>query len=127
MVRPSKANEKVAFFGILLLLFIWGNSFLTGLDSYNLTKFIFGELPDEVRIAVRKTAHLVEFFALGLVLFRVFKHRFTAAAIGMNVAVIDEYIQIMIPGREGRLEDVLIDCVGVLLAVCLFSRRKYEN
>ena len=119
--------KKAACFCIILLLFIWGNSFLTGLDSYNLTKFIFGELTDEVRIAVRKTAHLVEFFALSLVLIRVFKHRLVAAAIGMNVAIIDEYIQTMIPGREGRLEDVLIDCVGFLLAVCLFSRRKNDD
>lgn len=112
---------------IAVLLFIWGNSVLSGIDSYKLTIAIFGELSLEERFFVRNLAHFVEFFALGFVMNLILRNPSIALFAGLAVAVIDEYIQLFSPGRTAELKDVLIDFIGVLVAVCLIQKRKTKG
>ncbi len=73
---------------------------------------------------VRKLAHVTEYFILSSLLcidFRltVGERTLLPMAIGLTVAVLDEGIQTQVPGRAGRLSDVLIDLAGVCIGVLL--------
>lgn len=71
---------------------------------------------------LRKCAHFVEFFMLGCLLIAttraftpyMFKHVFISLFIGLFVPVIDETIQIFMPGRSAQVNDILLDFSGVI-------------
>lgn len=77
---------------------------------------------------VRKTAHFVEYFALGTLLFFTIKSyvctinikMITAAVIGLVVASVDETIQLFSYGRSAQVSDVILDFMGVCTAVLIF-------
>lgn len=83
-----------------------------------------------VSVLVRKTAHILEFAALGCSLMlhlaawkrhvRLRRTWLWAWAIGTVYAATDELHQFLVPGRGPRLSDVGIDCVGVILGVLFF-------
>jgi VanZ family protein len=73
---------------------------------------------------VRKCAHLMEYLALGCLLFMAFVDRaYPVRAVlpvftfGVLFAVSDELHQLFVPGRAMRLVDILIDTAGIALAV----------
>ena len=114
---------------ILLLAFIWGNSLQSGSSSTQVSMGVANALLGQAAFAweglLRKAAHLLEFAALGFVLFfalqparrpagRCTVYTLLAAA---AVALCDEGIQLWVPGRSAQLTDVLIDVCGVLLGV----------
>ncbi len=74
---------------------------------------------------VRKTAHFVEFFVLGVLLFATVRSFITklgtrilyAPCVGFLVACIDEFIQRFSDGRSCQFSDVLLDFSGVCTAV----------
>lgn len=75
-------------------------------------------------VIYRKLAHLTEFFILGFLLVNVwadgksnitFKYILVAVLIALIYAVSDEVHQTLIPGRAGRVMDVVIDTFGALL------------
>ncbi len=84
---------------------------------------IFGisaELTDHI---VRKTAHFVEFAIIGAMMMntaysfnksRPYKYYFTIMFSGLMTAVVDETIQLNVPGRAGMVTDVLLDFSGVI-------------
>lgn len=84
-------------------------------------------LKEKISIAVRKTAHITEFFLLGalfLLRFRLYGAGNMRAALYsvsacLFLAVFDEYHQTFIPGRYGCLEDVLVDFFGVVSGILL--------
>ena len=94
-----------------------GALFRTDWDALQLLSFL-----------VRKAAHMGVFFVLTGLLFLGFRRLWTnrktsmAAAMGLCavLAALDEFHQLFVPGRDGKLSDVLIDTCG---AVCflLFS------
>jgi VanZ family protein len=45
----------------------------------------------------------------------------------LSYAVLDEYHQTFVPGRHGRIEDVLIDTGGMLLATCSIWLSTWHN
>ena len=81
-----------------------------------------------IHALVRKAAHVTEYFALGLLLFRAFRggsrenHSFRWAFYsGIVIALLalsDEYHQAGVPTRTSSLADVGIDTVGGILAQC---------
>ncbi|MCX6762992.1 MAG: VanZ family protein [Candidatus Moranbacteria bacterium] len=82
----------------------------------------------------RKIAHVVEFFVLALLAYRTFvsfgvKYKKALAGmffLSMFWALIDEVHQLFIFGREGKLADVGIDGIGVLLfLIFLLAWRAY--
>lgn len=83
-----------------------------------------------VTFLVRKAAHFIEYFILGVlswlnvITFDKIKIWFCAVisfAFGVLYSICDEIHQYFVPGRACRILDVLIDGTGVLLAVILLT------
>ena len=70
---------------------------------------------------LRKLAHLTEYAVLGALLARGLR-TLPAFVAGVAYAVTDEIHQTFVTGRAGRVTDVAIDAVGVLLGILLFRR-----
>ncbi len=77
---------------------------------------------------VRKGAHMTE-FAILAVLFYAWMSRWKitrlrrggfAAAMTIFYACTDEFHQLFVPGRSGRITDVLIDSAGAVIGMALF-------
>lgn len=82
---------------------------------------VLGELANFV---VRKAAHFTEYFILALLIFNVIGEEFKLKqALLLSIVVVflyacsDEFHQIFVPGREGKLRDVLIDTSGGAVAM----------
>lgn len=77
---------------------------------------------------VRKSAHFTEFLLQAVFLcgaFTVFGIRLSCYMgyvlfLGLFTAVIDETIQLFVPGRAGMVQDVLLDFCGTFSGVVLF-------
>lgn len=81
--------------------------------------------PATLRLAhaiIRKTAHVVEFFVLGALLYRALRRgrapawqaplAFGAVALAAAWALVDEFRQSLVPGRTPSLVDCAIDATG---------------
>lgn len=60
------------------------------------------------------------FIWLGLWEMKLFKRAMIAFIISALYAASDEFHQLFVPGRAGRVSDVLIDSLGALLGVLFF-------
>lgn len=117
----------------LNVLFIWGNSLLTGEISGEISGGllgwlleIFGRFPMG-ELLLRKLGHFAEFACLGFLLFRLFRllgekgiHGFAMPLLcGVLAACVDETIQVFTPDRGPSVIDVWIDtaglCAGILI------------
>lgn len=81
----------------------------------------------------RKGAHILEFFVLAYLFWKVlnysvidFKRKlYLAFFFSLFYAISDEFHQLFVFGREGKLSDVGIDCVGIfmfLISLAIFRR-----
>ena len=122
-------------FVAIVVVFIWSNSLMDAETSASQSDFV-GEIMQEI-LDVEKSpidyifenrravAHFLEFALLGvsvaLFLTLNLPRRllfFTCGAVcGFLVAVIDECIQIFVPGRAAELTDLALDCGGVLCGI----------
>lgn len=87
----------------------------------------------------RKGAHVFEYFILTGLLYEVVRCWILDVRRGMNVALAgilaltyafsDELHQLFVPGREGKLSDIGIDLIGIVLAVIAVSyiSRKHKK
>ena len=85
---------------------------------------------------VRKSAHIIAYFILGILMYRALRvsiHRWRArtvvslALLSCSLyAVTDEIHQLFVPGRSGELRDVMIDSIAALVGVglCAWMMRK---
>ena len=79
---------------------------------------------------VRKIAHFTEYAVLGFfsgMLFGRLQRFLPGVLLGVAVAAADECIQLFVPGRNGSLWDVALDCLGYMvccLPVLLIYRRR---
>jgi len=91
--------------------------------------FILSSIPNlqsglEQDFVLRKIAHILEYAILNFLLIRAFtaeglgykKAIISSAIIAMLYAFSDEYHQTFVFGREGKLKDVGIDSIGILLS-----------
>ena len=84
---------------------------------------------------VRKAAHVTEYFAMGLLLFRAFRSgsndrqylrwAFSSVLVIAFLAMSDEYHQSGVPTRTASWMDVGIDTVGGILAQCASILRNW--
>ena len=63
-------------------------------------------------VFVRKAAHFIEFFILGLLSIGSFKNMKFSLFICILVACCDETIQLFTEGRSGQISDVMLDSFG---------------
>ncbi len=75
---------------------------------------------------LRKGAHMTEYGLLWVLWSWAFGWRrpWLAAAIAIGYSATDEVHQTFVEGRHGTPVDVLVDAVGVAVAVLLYSRRR---
>lgn len=91
----------------------WFPSFYDAISIYPLESYL------------RNLAHIGAFFILGLFIFNAsFKSNFKkpyfkSFVIGMSYALWDEFFQSFIPGRASEFKDVLLDSLGIILALSL--------
>lgn len=121
----------------LTLLFIWGNSMMPASVSGAFSGFIkellskiFGIMEETAGDGVlRKLAHGTEFAVLAVELCLIGKYRIWPKAqvilCGLSVSLVDETIQLFVPGRNGAIRDVWIDMLGFFVGfgVCLLILR----
>ncbi|OGO88424.1 MAG: hypothetical protein A2Y15_01255 [Clostridiales bacterium GWF2_36_10] len=97
---------------------------------------------DSLSAIVRKSAHFIEFGALGALSFltlKFFKLKkrvliFISVGYCLVIACADEYIQTFSSGRSSQVSDILIDITGSLFTICmllfisfLIKKRKINN
>ena len=121
---------------VLWMLFIWGNSTVSGSGSSALSHSTLDTLKEVLtswgipcawltNFLVRKTAHVLEYALLGLLVSQAFGSgaSLRGPRLGATLLVlvlvpaIDETIQLFTPGRSGMFTDVLIDCCGATFGV----------
>lgn len=89
---------------------------------------------------VRKSAHIVAYFILGILMYRALRitiRRWRTSTVASFAllscslyAVTDEIHQLFVPGRSGELRDVMIDSIAALVGVGLCAwlmRRRHEQ
>lgn len=77
----------------------------------------------------RKAAHIAEYVVLSLLLLRMYlvyapgrvvESAMFVATVALLYAVSDEIHQLFVFGREGKLSDVLIDSLGIIIGTTLY-------
>lgn len=86
---------------------------------------------------VRKSAHIIAYFILGILIYRALRITIrrwrtrTVASFALLscslYAVTDEIHQLFVPGRSGELRDVMIDSIAALVGVglCVWLMRRW--
>lgn len=135
-----KLRSKILLIiGVIINIFIWTNSLLPASVSSSQSGFVadilYPPFEDIVELnkfsqIIRKLAHFTEFMFLGIVFCLFYlsigknKYYFITLIHGLIVAIIDETIQLFIPGRAGLITDVLIDTSGVIFGILLIVLTK---
>jgi VanZ family protein len=133
--------------GILMMIIIWMNSLMPANVSSHQSGFftsiinqflVFLKIEIETNMLhffIRKMAHFTEFFILGAIWFSYFvkikgkQMILKTMMIGFIVALIDEVLQIFVPGRAFAVMDILIDFLGLtcgilFIKMILFNKTK---
>lgn len=145
-MRYSKKRYVGIIALVIVLGFIFVNSMMNGVISQSISalpkKFVqlfipYGKykwLDDFLINEIRKFAHFVEFFVLGLIVIKVylfkefnFQRFINAFFLCFAVALLDETIQIF-SHRQSRVADIWIDIFGVLAGflvylICCFIKK----
>lgn len=88
----------------------------------------------ELDCVLRKSVHVFEYFILACLMFRAIKGSFAlnqyslffhTIILSVLYAFSDEFHQIFVPTRTGSIYDVMVDCIGVLIAYVVL--RFWEN
>jgi VanZ family protein len=100
--------------------------------------WLFSYLPDAgegteqvfLHVLIRKFAHLMAYFILGLLVVRALYPMLQKYVMRLSLliclmyAVSDEVHQVFVPGRSGEIRDVLIDMIGVISGIFVFLMMK---
>lgn len=114
----------------LLVIFLFSNqdgSTSTSLTNGILEKYLFFVDSDIFFMIIRKMAHITEYFILGILIlnfineFKIDKKIVVSILICFILASFDEFHQLFIPDRTGRLLDVFIDMIGASLGILILS------
>jgi VanZ family protein len=93
------------------------------------------EFESILELIISKLGHIIEYFILTIFLFRVLKNSTNLRAknvysfcliFSIFYATTDEFHQTFVPNRHGKFHDILIDTIGVLIALYLI-RKKFDN
>lgn len=110
----------------LLVIFIFSNqdgTTSTALTNGVLEKYLFFIDSDIFFIVIRKIAHIIEYLILGILVFsfvnefKIDRKIIISLLICLIFSSLDEFHQLFIPGRTGKILDAFIDMIGVLLGI----------
>lgn len=126
MVIPMSNSKIKNLITLYLPIFLWC-AIIYYLSSIPSLK---SDLPNQWDFIFRKIAHITEYAILTFLFFRAvsknlnYKRAISYSALfSITYALTDEYHQLFIFGREGNLGDILIDGLGVFLAIFLIYRK----
>lgn len=119
-----------------MIIFIWGNSLLSGDKSSSISNSFAYQLMINLGLPIklelfnhyiRKFAHFFEYACLGILITNALNHKILFSTKRINfliflfvVPIIDETIQYFVPGRNASLLDVGIDMSGFLIGSLIF-------
>ena len=115
------------------IAFIWSRSLFPGPASSSQSNFVAALLQplleamgihewSQMTFLVRKTAHFLEYTVLGVLLALTRDEGspwWPRVLVGVATPSADETIQLFVPGRSGRVTDVMLDCAGVAVGMAL--------
>lgn len=129
----KKKIIRIVYFILIVIwaLLIFYMSHQQGESSSSLSRTITAiffkseEMINLVEPYVRKLAHLSEYAVGGILFMGLFltyewsekKQMLISIALGIWYAIFDEIHQLLVPGRSGRVIDVVIDSLGICLGV----------
>lgn len=121
--------------------FIWGHSMVQGPASSSESTFVYELLKSAFEhfgmhernvctFVIRKTAHFSEYLVLGVIAVNFIKSLRRQGDVAPNlqtvilvacalVPVLDETLQLFVPGRSGSPRDVAIDVCGLAVGACI--------
>lgn len=89
---------------------------------------------DILNLLIRKVAHITEYFILFMLLYFAIKklNQYRESILKASIftvlyACTDEFHQLFIQGRAGRIQDVLIDSIGIVIGIIviwIYSKMK---
>ena len=138
-MRVQKQTKRVLYWGITLVLMILIFSFSAknGTSSAGMSNADLMMHAEAVHTFVRKTAHFTEYAVLGFFTYKAVscdvldrkKAVLTAQLISTGYASTDEIHQMFVPGREGKVFDVMIDSCGAFcgIMVSLITQKFIEK
>ena len=142
MSRSPSTSRWVALFLWIFVIFVFStDSFSDARTSgviVPLLKFLLPFLsPEQLQLGhavCRKAGHVLEYFVLGILAWRVFSHgrsgwaraNVLVMAVVFAVALSDEYHQSFVPARTGALTDVGYDFIGGIVALFLIAKIRNE-
>lgn len=116
----------------IIIIFMLSNQ--NGISSTSSSNIIVNFLYDIFKIdkdilifIVRKSAHIFEYFVLYLLTYNCFKNYNIKNIIIISITFcilcssLDEVHQLFISGRTGKLTDVLVDSIGIILGCILIE------
>lgn len=74
------------------------------------------------RFLILKTFHLIEYSVLYALIFFAVNRPRPSAVISYFYALSDEFHQSLIPGRDGKFVDTLIDLIGIVIGIMLVKK-----
>ena len=132
----SKKKIIILRIAIILLILGWMNlvfgfSAQDSTESSSLSQMIASWFSDDIIVQqklepiIRKIAHFSEYGLGGALFFSLFstfnikerKRMLFAGLLGFTYAVTDEFHQLFVPGRTGKIVDVYIDSLGVITGI----------
>ena len=144
MINLKKFKYFCIFFLFIWTLFIWRNSLQIGDLSQQQSDWFVDRIKyfissifninnsqndlSSLSFLIRKFAHFSEFFILSflwsiliLKLNNIYNKKiFFPILLSILIAIIDETIQLYVPGRAGMLQDVFIDTSGAICGLISF-------
>lgn len=125
---------------IIYICFIYANSLTPAHVSSRESGFVLSQIRSLLEMAsldgswltehiVRKTAHFAEYTGLGALLVLSFQTWLAPAAARLRTAcelafvlpLVDETIQLFVPGRSGQVDDVWLDIMGVFFGLVIMN------
>ena len=95
--------------------------------------FLFSSRPDlpsnqiyVLDFILKKSAHMTEFGIFTFLLYRAFRYKKleTSVLLAWSYAFTDEIHQLFVSGRGGKISDVFIDLLGILIVAKLINKLK---
>lgn len=136
-MTPNKKQKIIFYLSVFWVIVIFTNSLLPGdvssVQSGFVTHLVSGffslfgvTLEGEVLSSlIRSLAHFTEFMILGFLWmlylsgFEKERSYLIVWVSGLGIALIDEVIQIFVPGRAFQFSDLLIDGLGVIIGTLI--------
>ena len=140
-IKNKKSKKHFVVLSILIaffIAFIWSRSMMPDEISAKESTFVFNILDEIIKFFnlpfnishsyVRNLAHFSEFFVLGFLTLwdssilnkKICRNILSCGFICLFVSLIDETIQLYIPGRAGMVEDIITDFIGIICGFILF-------